>query len=482
MASASWMLRGGYFLSLGLVGLALTSPSIATGQSASEVVESIRQAVEGRDRSFLPPPLTQADFPPRDAKKEALGRLLFHDKILSGNMNISCATCHHSLTDTGDGLSLSVGEGGMGMGITRNTGVDEDAIVERVPRNAPHLFNLGATQVTVMFHDGRVQVDPSWPSGYFSPAFMMLPLGLDSVLAAQAMFPVTSAVEMAGGQGENPVADAALFGNLPLVWHLLAQRVRGIPEYADLFIEAFDDVDSASDITMVHIANAIAAWEDGVFRAIDTPFDRYLRGDHSAMSQSAIRGMNIFYNVAHCDDCHSGSLLTDQQFHAIGMPQIGPGKHHNLPGFIDGRDDIGREGITGDENDRLKFRTPGLRNVALTGPWGHDGAYNTLEAVVRHHLDTDLALQNYDVTQVALPSRPDLDAIDFIVHNDPVRRQMIAQASELRSQPGALLRPRLSERQFADLMDFLHALTDPHSLDLRHTIPMSVPSGLPVFD
>lgn len=481
MSSVRDILRCGPVLPLGCIGLGLFSP-FAAAQSSEQVVEAIRHAVEGRDEGFLPAPLTPADFPERNPAREALGRLLFHDKILSGNMNISCATCHHSLTDTGDGLSLSVGEGGVGLGVTRNTGIDEDAIEERVPRNAPHLFNLGATQVSVMFHDGRVQVDPAWPSGYFSPAFFMLPPGLDNVLAVQAMFPVTSTTEMAGQQGENMISDAATFGNLPLVWELLAQRVRGVPEYVDLFLEAFEDVDSASDITMVHIANAIAAWEDGVFRAIDTPFDRYLRGDHSAMSGSAIRGMNVFYNVAGCADCHSGSLLTDQQFHAIGMPQIGPGKDQNLPGFVDGRDDLGREGITGDENDRLKFRTPGLRNVALTGPWGHDGAYSTLEAVVRHHLDTDRALQNFDVTQVALPSRPDLDAIDFIVHNDPVRRQMIAQASELRSQPGVQTRPRLSERQFADLMDFLHALTDPHSLDLRHAVPMSVPSGLPVFE
>lgn len=477
-------LRGRGFAFLGVAaGLGLLSAiaPIADAQNGAQIADQIRNVLQPRDSSFLPAPLTDADFPPRHMEKEALGRLLFHDKILSGNMNISCATCHHPLTDTGDGLSLPIGEGGMGLGMIRNTGLDADAIHDRVPRNAPPVFNLGALQVTRMFHDGRVEVDPTWPSGFYSPAFMMLPLGLDSVLAAQAMFPVTSNTEMAGQLGESPIGDAATFGNLPLLWEMLAQRVRDVPEYVDMFVAVYDDVNDAADITMVHIANAIAAWEDGAFRSINTPFDRYLRGEHDAMSESAVRGINVFYNVAMCADCHSGSLLTDQEFHAIAMPQIGPGKDQNLPGFVDGRDDVGREAVTGDPNDRLKFRTPPLRNVALTGPWGHDGAYNTLEAVVRHHLNTDRAIQEYDTAQAALPSRPDLDAIDFACQNDPQRRRIVMEASELRAGPGGRLR-RLSDQQFADLMDFLHALTDPASVDLRYTVPMQVPSGLPVFE
>jgi len=90
-----------------------------------------------------------------------LGKNLMFDKLLSGNLNISCASCHHSLTDTGDGLSPPVGEGGRGLGVTRDTGSGDDAIDERVPRNAPSVFNLGAHEFTVLFHDGRVDLDPS---------------------------------------------------------------------------------------------------------------------------------------------------------------------------------------------------------------------------------------------------------------------------------------------------------------------------------
>ena len=86
------------------------------------------------------------DFRTPSVEKVDLGRNLYFDKILSGNQNMSCATCHHSLTDTGDGLSLPVGEGGVGLGITRNVGSGADLIHERVPRNAPPVFNLGDRQ------------------------------------------------------------------------------------------------------------------------------------------------------------------------------------------------------------------------------------------------------------------------------------------------------------------------------------------------
>jgi len=198
-------------------------------------------------------PVEDADFHDNgepDHLKVELGRNLFFDKILSGNKNISCATCHHSLTDTGDGLSLSVGEGGRGLGITRDTGSGTDEIVERVPRNAPPIFNLGAMEFTKMFHDGRVQIDQTKPSGFASPAGDNLPVNLVNVLAAQAMFPVTSLTEMAGQAGENSIADEAGVGNLAGadgVWAQLADRLKGIPEYVDMFISAFDDITDISN-------------------------------------------------------------------------------------------------------------------------------------------------------------------------------------------------------------------------------------------
>ncbi|HHH43894.1 MAG TPA: cytochrome-c peroxidase [Gammaproteobacteria bacterium] len=438
----------------------------------------------GHHRRALPEPVTDADFRAHTPEKVELGRLLMFDKLLSGNRNTSCATCHHSLTDTGDGLSLPVGEGGRGLGVTRDTGSGADAIHERVPRNAPPVFNLGAHEFTRLFYDGRVELDPAYPSGCKTPAGESLPDNLENVLACQAMFPVTSATEMAGQPGENPVADAAAAGDLEAVWALLAARLQDPANgYLAWFQAAFpagtpNAVTVASDITYAHAANAIAAFEGSRWRADNSPFDRYLRGDRKAMSKNALRGMQLFYRgnrqrghrkATVCADCHSGKFQTDHRFHAIAMPQIGPGKGD---GYL-GRDDFGREQASGDPADRYSFRTPTLRNVALTAPYGHSGAYNSLRAVVDHHLDAVNALYRYDTGQAILPSRDDLDASDFLVTGDPASQDAVADAvaDELRTM-------HYSEDDIDYIMDFLNALTDPASIDLRRDVPESVPSGL----
>jgi cytochrome c peroxidase len=422
----------------------------------------------------VPGPVQDSDFydhgTPNPAKVE-LGRMLFFDKVLSGNMNISCATCHHSLTGTSDLLSLPIGEGGRGLGPTRHTGVGDQAIHERVPRNAPDIFNRGAREFERMFHDGRVELAADQPHGFRSPAGNDLPAGLDNVLAVQAMFPVTSGAEMAGQAGENLVADLAVAQDLPGVWQALAVRLQSIPEYVDLFVNVFDDVDGAGDITFVHAANAIAAFEAHSWRFDDTPFDRYLRGNQTALSPDQKRGMILFYGKAKCASCHQGPFLTDHDFHAIGMPQLGPGKGDG-PG---GREDFGREKVTDDPEDRYRFRTPSLRNVALTGPWGHDGAYRDLRQVVLHHLHPFGSLATYDRQQAVLPPRHDLDALDWKVMDDATLVDNLAEANEL--EPVSL-----SESETDQLLSFLHALTDPRALNMTRDIPMRVPSGIPLAE
>lgn len=422
----------------------------------------------------MPHAVTDADYYDNgnpQIEKVQLGRNLFFDKILSGNQNISCASCHHSLANTGDGLSLPIGEGGKGLGVTRDTGPGYDMVFERVPRNAPPVYNLGSSHFTLMFHDGRVEEDASAPSGFRSPAGANLPFGLENILAVQAMFPVTSGTEMAGQAGENVQADAAAIGDLAGpdgVWAIIARKLQNIPAYVEMFKEAYPgEVIEAEDISFVHAANAIAAFEAAVWRFDNSPYDKYLRHDNTAMSPSALRGMRVFNGKGDCASCHSGPFQTDNEFHAIAMPQIGPGKGNG----DNGHEDFGRERVTGNVTDRFKFRTPSLRNIALTAPYGHAGAYDTLEAVVRHHLDPVNSLHHYDQSQARLPSRDDLDALDFIVMDNDDNRNAIAAANEL--SPTSL-----SEQEFNDLMAFLNALTDPAALDIRHNVPGSVPSGL----
>ena len=413
-----------------------------------------------------------------DPAKVQLGAQLFFDKELSGNRNISCATCHHALTDTGDGLSLPIGEGGRGLGVTRDTGLSQlpgfDPVHERVPRNAPPIFNLGAMEFTVLFHDGRVAVDANEHCGFLSPAGTDLPCTLDNVLAVQAMFPVTSATEMAGQAGENEIADAAAANDLPLIWELLAERLRSIPGYVTQFGDVYGI--SADEITYAHAANAIAAFEAFNWRADNSPFDQYLRGEWGAMSASERRGMRVFYRQrkGNCASCHSGPFQTNHGFASIAAPQIGGGKGDGLAG----REDFGRERVSGDPADRYRFRVPTLRNVALTAPYGHGGVFDDLESMVRHHLDAISSFDNYDTDQAVLPSRPDLDAVDFEVMTSAAyvdARDAIKASSQISPV-------NLSEGDFDALIDFLHALTDRGSLDLRGDVPREVPSGIPLAE
>jgi len=411
-------------------------------------------------------------YPPAQVE---LGRMLFFDKILSGNKNTSCATCHHTLTDTSDGISLPVGEGGNGLGIMRNTGIGANKIHERVPRNSPAIFNLGAKEFTVMFHDGRIQADSNHAAGFQSPAGKDLPTGIDTALAVQALFPITSTSEMAGQAGENQQANAASANNFPQVWKVVLRKLKNIPEYVNLFAAAYDDVNTAEDMTIVHYANAVGAFEASTWRFSNSPYDKFLRGNDRAITSKAKLGLYLFNNKAGCVTCHSGKFQTDQSFHAIAMPQIGPGKGDNLTGYNDGQDDFGREQVTGNKKDRFRFRTPSLRNIALTSPYGHAGTYNNLKDTIKHHLNPAKSLRNYDQTQAVLPSRENLDAIDFTVMNDPYRVNKIAAANELTPI-------ELSDNEIARLIEFLNALTDPAALDIRYKTPTKVPSGLSLVE
>jgi len=467
-ALRSTAIQAGCALILGVLAAEAQGPFRPNGRSNSK---------KSHKATPMPTAVRDSDFHNNGAVNDAqvaLGRSLFFDKVLSGNMNISCATCHHPMAGSGDGLSLSVGEAGVGLGVTRATGDSERSVLERVPRNTPPLFNLGAKQFNTMFHDGRVQKDENFPSGFESPAGEDLPEGLETALAVQALFPPTSGTEMAGQSGDNEIGAAAADGNLAGpggVWELLAKRLAGIDAYAEAFAEVYDDVNVPDDITMVHAANAIAAFESSAFRADNSPFDRYLRGDHEAMSRSALRGMDLFYGKAGCARCHSGKFQTDLRFRAIAMPQIGPGKGDGISKY----EDFGRARVTLSDGDRFRFRTPTLRNVALTAPYGHAGAFDTLESVVRHHLDPVASLKSYDGSESTLPDDDTLNGHDMAVMEAPTAVQRIAQANQL--DPTTL-----SDVEMRRLLDFLHSLTDRSHLDMRRLVPKRVLSEISVFD
>ena len=419
-----------------------------------------------------PAPIADADFRPTDPALAELGRLLFYDPILSGNRNISCGTCHNHDHASADGLSLPVGEGGRGLGPKRDVGEGASRIARRVPRHSPALFNLGHRSVDVLFHDGRLSVDEREPSGFDSPVTDArqhdLPADLDGIVAAQAMLPVMAGTEMAGHPTENDVArDGA--DELPFHWDRIADRLAAIPAYAERFEAAFSDVSGSSDIRYAHAANALSDFIESEWRSTDAPFDRWLAGE-DALTPEQERGAALFYGRANCAACHSGPLLTDHGFHSIGMVQIGPGRTRV---FAEGAFDRGRVNATDDPADRFLFRTPSLRNVAATAPYGHAGAYSKLESVVRHHLDPAGALERYDREEAILPRHDSLSATDFLTHENERERARIARSATI--EPVAL-----SDGEVADLVAFLGALSDPVALKGRRGKPKAVPSGLPV--
>ncbi|WP_147108163.1 cytochrome-c peroxidase [Tateyamaria sp. syn59] len=409
-------------------------------------------------------PYEEPVFPEVDAAQVELGRLLFYDPILSGSKTVSCATCHHPKFATGDGVSLGLGDGAAGLGPDR-VADPENLPEQRIPRNAPPLFNLGATEFTVFFHDGRLEEDATRPSGIRTPLGTEMEMGFASALSAQSMFPVLSADEMAGHYSENEISQAVRKGLITGqggAWDLLSQRIEAIPEYRG----RFDVVIGDTPIHFTHISDALAAFLDFEWRGVASPFDLYLRNG-TEMEPAAMRGMDLFYGKAQCATCHAGRFQTDHAFHAIAMPQIGPGKAAR---FESHAQDTGRMRVTGDPSDAYAFRTPPLRNVAQTAPYGHSGAYATLEGVVRHHLDPVASLRSYDVAQAVMPG---FDTDDMRVLKDAAEIDAIAAANDL--APIAL-----TDAEVDDLLAFLDALTDPQSIRGALGIPATVPSGLPI--
>jgi cytochrome c peroxidase len=429
-------------------------PPGLTTAAPGAVDAGLRQAMAAAGVAALPAE------PAQDADKVALGEALFFDKLLSGNKDVACATCHAPELGSGDGLSLAIGTGFTGTGVDRQPGPGRSFVA----RNAPSLFQRAG--VDRMFWDGRVQ---RVGAGFDTPAGESLPAGLDSALAAQAMFPVSSPTEMRGNAGD--LATTGESNELAALsetdfqghWSGLMARILAIPAYREMFARAFPEV-PADRLGFQHAANAIASFEVDRFGGLDSPFDRYVGGDDSALSDEQKQGALLFYGRARCSRCHSGPLLSDMNFHNIAAPQLGPGDAFQPPL------DLGRFNTTGDPNDRFRFRTAILRNVAQTGPWMHSGAYTTLAAVVRHYRNPRESLRNYDATQL----RADLQGVVTV-------QQQIAAGALDSVDPIVDVPLPLNDQEVDQLVAFLGSLTDPAALQRADQRPASVPSGLPVL-
>jgi cytochrome c peroxidase len=223
-------------------------------------------------------------------------------------------------------------------------------------RNAPTVLN--SAHVKFQFWDGRA---------------------LD--LEEQALGPIQNPVEM---QMTMPMA---------------LDKLKSIPGYVKMFDQVFGAPPTAEGI-----ADAIATFERTVI-STNSPYDKYIGGDPTAMSPAAIRGMELFRGKAHCQACHSGPNFTDGRFHNLGV------------GYADGKfADEGRAMVTKSPEDMGAFKTPGLRSVALTAPYLHDGSEKTLEDVIDLYDRGGVPNPNLDplMLPLALTAREKTELVEFM--------------------------------------------------------------------
>ena len=428
-----------------------TAPETGAARDLSKsernaLAAEVRQLTAGRG-------ITALGRPPRvrPALVE-LGRALAFDKILSGNRDISCMTCHLPSFATGDARSLSIGQGASGLGTAR---VHPQNLF--IPRNAPAAFNLFALEP--LFWDGRVFHDEF--GGLHTPAGVALTPSMRAVfefgtLSALPLFPVLSREEMRANAGNEL---AAVDDDHPeQVWQALMVRLGGIPEYRRMFEQAYPR-QSFGQMTFAHASNAIAGFLTSELAFNNSPWDRFLAGNDKAMTTVQLQGAKNFMS-ARCSICHNGPALTDNKFHNVAVAQIGPGK-----GGISGSDDFGRELVTGNSLERYAFRTPPLRNVELTAPYGHDGAIVDLRDFVDHYSKSHEKLQAYN----------------------PLQLESLLQGTLVANFAGILLTRDIllsgvefSAQTVDEVTEFMKALTDPAARNLDHVVPMRVPSGLPI--
>lgn len=345
------------------------------------------------------PPVPIPEDNPQTVAKVALGDKLFHDTRFSTTGEVSCSTCHDKAKAFTDS-PLKTSEG-----IEKKTGT----------RNAPTVVN--SAYFATQFWDGR------------SPS-----------LEDQALHPFLNPVEM-GLADHQPILDI----------------VRTDPEYVGMFTEVFGV--SGEAVTMDEVTKAIAAFERTQISG-DSPFDRWYFGrDKSALTEQQVRGFDLFVNQARCVSCHiveqTQALFTDNRFHNIGVgintiqndvPKLAGNfleadmnlADVDIEVLSDARtSELGRFAISHGFDDLGSFKTPTLRNVAVTAPYMHDGSVATLRDAVVHY-------NNGGVTN----------------EGDPVNDFL----------SGGIRPLNLEEDQIDDLVAFMEALTSPEFAELAATL------------
>jgi cytochrome c peroxidase len=391
-----------------------------------------------------------------------LGRLLWFDTVTGLNDDNACAGCHSPTSSFGDTQSIAIGIESNGVVGPHRTG-------PRNMRRTPMAANT-AFFPNLMWNSrfASLSGDPfNNSAGFVFPAPEGLSLSyLPHLLVAQAFIPPTERTEVAGFHfpGDNDAMRAEVL-----------VRLNSIPDYRKLFGKSFPDVKQGMPINFDMFGKAIAEFEFTLTFA-NAPIDRFARGEKNALTDDEKNGALLFFGRARCSECHkvsgqSNEMFSDFEEHVIGIPQIAPRVTNNAFDGPASNEDFGLEEITGDPNDRYKFRTSPIRNVAVQPTFMHNGAFTSLKDAVRHHLDVLDSALNYTPTSQNL-------AVDLTGPMAPIN-PVLARIDPILATP-----IDLTTDQFRQLVAFVRdGLLDPHARpeNLRKLIPKSVPSGRPVL-
>jgi cytochrome c peroxidase len=426
-----------------------------------------------------------------------LGRLLWFD--VSGGLHDdnTCGGCHSPANAMGDSQSIAIG-------VQNNGIVGPHRAGPRNQRRTPSVINTAFYPAlmwnTRFFAPSHDPFDNS--GGYTFP----LPEGATTFLSgdpivthlliAQAHIPPTELVEVAGFTGTAgtigpdfdqfddglggsvPPPDGSGFRNEPIRQEVL-HRLNASANFRALFGELFPTVASGGLIDFTMFGRAIAEFEFTLTFA-NAPVDRFARGERHAMTTSQKKGALLFFGSAGCAQCHavggaSNEMFSDFQNHVAGVPQIAPFFGTGTSNMIydgPGKDeDFGLEQISGDPNDRYKFRTSPLRNAALQPAFFHNGAFTKIEDAIRHHLDAYTSARTYNAHAAGV----DRDLQHRLGPIEPV----LARLDPLLSVPRSM-----SSTAFNDLVAFVRdGLLDPRvkKQNLCGLVPNEVPSGMPTL-
>lgn len=388
---------------------------------------------QGLDYFILPSENDYANIPqdptnPLNQTKVKLGKLLFHETGIGlnprmdgvGDQTYSCATCHHAAAGFQANRRQGLGEGGIGFGLAGESREPHPEYptdsIDTQPIRTPTAMN-GAYQEVMLWN------------GQFGAQ------GMNEGTQSQWTPGTPIFNNNFGHQGLEIQAIAGLTVHRQVVDEQVCQE---FSIYEDLFDIAFPGWPQATRYTQRTAGLAIAAYERTIL-SNQAPWQEYLRGNMSALSDSEKRGAVLFFGKAECSNCHTGPALSSMSFHALGMEDLDGPDILNSEG--QNNEDLGRGGFTGNPSEYYRFKTPQLYNLKDSPFFGHGGTLNSVRAVIEYKNN-------------AIPENPEVPESQLSEEFHPLN---------------------LTEQEITDLTNFVEdALYDPN---LFRYVPQDLPSG-----